>query len=274
MVSSSARVSLSPATSAPPAPPIEEVLSGTDSWYLDPLVAVQKREANVAFFEKWADGFPAKVVVKTDLFEEANNLDRILFDLDRGQEQTLGFDIAMPTVRKAARAGRGSKARMMAADARQLPFAENSVDLILSTSTLDHFDYAEDFEASIVELGRILRPGGRLVLTMDNPWNPTYQLLRAVCRLPSAPFELGYTPSKSRLTRNLTDAGLEPLGWQPILHNPRLISTVMWMAMRRGLGRHADGAIRRSLWAFEQLDKLPTRWLTCCFNGVCAEKRA
>ncbi len=245
----------------------------SDSWYLDPLVAVQKREANLGFIERWSAGFEVETLVKTDLFEEANGLDRILFDLDRGQRRTVGFDLAIPTVHKAARSGRNSGAMLMAADARRLPLADDSVDLIVSTSTLDHFDRREDFEASIHELARVLRPGGRLLLTMDNPWNPTYTLLRWVCRLSRAPFELGYTPTRSRLGINLRQAGLEPLGWEPLLHNPRLFSTLLFIAMRRIFGRRADRAIAWNLRAVSRLGGLPTRWVTCCFNAVCAEKR-
>ena len=214
----------------------------TDSWYLDPLVALQKREANMGFVRRWSNGFSPETLLKTDLFEEANGLDRILFDLDLGQSRTLGFDLSIPTVHKADSQGRGSAARLMAADARNLPLETNSVDLIVSTSTLDHFDLAEDFVASIRELARVLRPGGRLLLTMDNPANPTYQLLRLVCRLPGAPFELGYTPGKKQLEADLRRAGLRPVGWEPLLHNPRLFSTLLYMALRRLPGRlHLPG---------------------------------
>lgn len=246
----------------------------TDSWYLDPLVALQKREANLGFIERWSEGFRADTVLKTDLFEEANGLDRILFDFDRGQKRTLGFDWTLATVQKASRAGRGSPARLMAADARRLPLPSDSVDLILSTSTLDHFDNREDFTAAVRELARILRPGGRLLLTMDNPVNPTYQLLRVVCALPGAPFTLGYTPSKGRLGADLEAAGLRCSGWEPLLHNPRLFSTLLYMALRKTFGKNGDGAIRFALEGFDRLGDLPTRWLTCCFNAVCAEKPA
>lgn len=248
--------------------------AATDSWYLDRLVALQKREANLGFIRRWSDGFRAETVLKTDLFEEANGQDRILFDLDRGQSRTLGFDWALPTVRKAAEKGRDTDVRVMAADARKLPLPPDSVDLILSTSTLDHFNRREDFLAAIRELARILKPGGRLLLTMDNPANPTYLLLRIVCRLPNAPFTLGYTPGKDRLGKDLEQAGLRCLGWEPLLHNPRLFSTMLYMALRRTLGERGDGPIRSAMGAFARLDALPTRWWTCCFNAVCAEKPA
>ena len=244
----------------------------TDSWYLDPLAAVQKRNANLGFIRRWAADFQAETLVKTDLFEEANGLDRILFDLDCGQRRTLGFDICVPTAVRAGKLGRGSGVGFMAADARTLPLADESVDLIVSTSTLDHFDHPAEFEASLKDLGRVLRPGGRLLLTLDNPSNPTYQVLRLACRIPGAPFSLGYTPSKKRLVENLESVGLRPLGWESLLHNPRLVSTLLFLAMRRTMGSHAEGAVSFALKSFAALERLPTRNLTSCFNAVCAEK--
>jgi len=244
----------------------------TDSWYLDPLAAVQKRNANLGFIRRWSEGFQAETLVKTDLFEEANGLDRILFDLNCGQSRTLGFDICVPTAVRAGKRGRGSGVGLMAADARTLPLADSSVDLIVSTSTLDHFDHAAEFEASIKDLARILRPGGRLLLTLDNPSNPTYQVLRLACRIPGAPFSLGYTPNKRRLVENLESVGLRPRGWESLLHNPRLLSTLLFLAMRRTMGSRAEGAVSFALKSFAKLERLPTRNLTSCFNAVCAEK--
>lgn len=253
-----------------PAPVVGE----TDSWYLDPLAAIQKREANMGFIRRWSEGFQAETLVKTDLFEEANGLDRILFDLDCGQERTLGFDIWIPTAIRAGMRGRGSGVGFMAADARRLPLADESVDLIVSTSTLDHFDHAREFEASIEDLARVLKPGGRLLLTVDNPSNPTYQMLRLACRIPGAPFTLGYTPTKRRLTKNLEENRLKPIGWESLLHNPRLFSTLLFLAMRKTMGRKADGAVGFALDAFAKLGQLPTRDLTSCFHAVCAEKQS
>jgi len=62
------------------------------------------------------------------------------------------------------------------ADVRQLDFGDNSIELIISNSTLDHFQQAEDIDRSLAELARVLVPGGLLLVTMDNPLNPVIAL--------------------------------------------------------------------------------------------------
>lgn len=52
-----------------------------------------------------------------------------------------------------------------AADATNLQFADNTFDLVASFETLEHVD---DYEAMLRELRRVLKPGGRLVLSTPN----------------------------------------------------------------------------------------------------------
>lgn len=57
-------------------------------------------------------------------------------------------------------------------------FAAETFDLVVSTSTLDHFTCREDLVTSLEEISRVLRPGGLLILTLDNPLNLLYPPLR------------------------------------------------------------------------------------------------
>ena len=215
---------------------------------------------------------PPRLALKTDLFEEANGEDQLLFDLSVGQRVAIGFDMSASTADQAGRRAPRSGWPLFVADARALPLRSDSVDLIISTSTLDHMDGPDDLDAALRELCRVLRPGGRMALTLDNPWNPTYHILRAACALPGAPFELGYTASRTTLDRALRRAGLEPISWRALVHNPRGLSTVGFLAIRRLLGKRADPWIGRILAALDLLEKLPTRWISGCFVAVCAAK--
>jgi hypothetical protein len=57
-----------------------------------------------------------------------------------------------------------------------------------------------------------------------------------------------------------------------LLHNPRGLSTAVFLALTRLLGPRADSLIALLLEAFSLLDRLPTRRFTACFQAVVAEK--
>ena len=66
-----------------------------------------------------------------------------------------------------ARARLGESATLLRADlARPLPLADASFDLVLSSLTLH---YLEDWLAPLREFARVLRPGGRLILSTHHP---------------------------------------------------------------------------------------------------------
>lgn len=54
----------------------------------------------------------------------------------------------------------------------QLPFADNSFDLILSNEVIEH---VADDRASVAEMARVARPGGRVVIFAPNRWYPVEQ---------------------------------------------------------------------------------------------------
>lgn len=249
--------------------PIED--QGPRSWYLDPLVARQKREAHLELVAKWADK-PAGRLMKTDLFEEANGGDQLLFDLGRGCDLALGFDSDLKIVARASlRSPGGLGICFLGGDARALPLRTGCIDVVVSSSTLDHFRKKSDFAVALQELARVLRPGGVLILTLDNPLNPLYWPLRWLSF--AGPFRLGYTPTPGALRKQLDLAGLEAIGSASVLHNPRVVSTLLFLAVRRVLGRRGDAVIRGLLRCFALLGALPTRRFTCCFYAVGARKR-
>jgi SAM-dependent methyltransferase len=244
------------------------------SWYLDPLVALHKREAHLACARGWWPKSIPQRLLKTDLFEEAHGQDSVLPDLLRDAAVTIGMDLAFTTVRKAREHSDAASARFLTADVRSLPFCSDSIDLIFSNSTLDHFQSAGELQQAVGELARVLRPGGRLIITLDNAWNPLYHPLRWASRLRWAPFFLGYTTSQAGLAKELTDAGLQVLDTGVLIHNLRIVSTLLFLVMRQLMGSYADGPIRLLLRMFSQLRHLPTRKLTACFVAACAEKPA
>jgi len=90
--------------------------------------------------------------------------------------QVVGIDLSPTDVRKGARLARrlglsnradgvsGAPARYLAGSLTQLPFADGAFDVVVCNSVLEHIP--QDGRA-LAEMSRVLRPGGRLVLTVD-----------------------------------------------------------------------------------------------------------
>jgi len=210
--------------------------------------------------------------MKTDLFEEAYGQDQILFDLFPKARLTIGMDICRDTVQRAALLCPIAAGRFVTADVRQLPLRSDKMDLVVSNSTLDHFNCREDLLIALRELFCILKPGGLLFITMDNPRNPLYHPLRWVSRWLEKPFSLGYTTSQATLVHCLESAGFMVVAQAGLIHNPRLISTLLFFMLRRLFGRRAEGPIMALLRVFARLERLPTAEFTACFVAACARK--
>src|SRR3954452_15921637 len=78
-------------------------------------------------------------------------------------ERIAGVDIA-ERILETARA-RIPRAELQQANLESLPFADGPFDLVLSSQVIEH---VLDAPAAAAELARVLRPGGRLVISTDN----------------------------------------------------------------------------------------------------------
>lgn len=74
---------------------------------------------------------------------------------------------ASPAMLELARQRLGATADLHVADlGRPLPFADDSFDDVVSSLVLH---YLEDWSAPLAELRRVLKPGGRLILSVNHP---------------------------------------------------------------------------------------------------------
>lgn len=128
---------------------------------------------NGALLARWLPHRPIGRVLKTDLFDEAIG-DGLYPLLPQRGPSASGIDLSHTAVARAV--GRHPRLKGIVADVRRLPFKRGSFDSVVSTSTLDHVSRTSDIEAAFAELNRVLRPGGELVVTMDNTRNPVIAL--------------------------------------------------------------------------------------------------
>ncbi|MBT8403459.1 MAG: class I SAM-dependent methyltransferase [Gemmatimonadetes bacterium] len=247
------------------------------AWHARPQRAwrVVSDRVNVRLIDRWFGTRVEGKVLKTDLFDEVVGgglADRLAASFD----QVVGIDIS-PAVVEVVRQ-RHPHLQAEVADVRELPFADGSFSAVVSNSTLDHFDRTDDIERALGELHRVLAPGGRLLVTFDNPGNPIVGLRNTLPRKVLAasrmvPYAVGATLDRSGLDRTLDRLGFDIVALSACWHSPRFlvvlgghgIDRLGWPWLRRAYTR---------AWSwFEVLERLPTRFLTGHFVVALAEKR-
>ncbi len=167
----------------------------------------------------------------------------------------------------------------MTCDVRRLPFRNGCYDLVLSDSTLDHLPTRADILVAIAELARVLAPGGRLILTLDNPAQITYPpqwLVRLWMRLGLAPYYVGATLSRRQLATAFGEFGLRMERETAILHYPHPDGLVRGMeTLMRRLGRgHLDRLVEHAFHLSERLQNSRMRYRTGRYLAVSGVKDA
>ena len=231
---------------------------------------------HVWWLERVASDLRGRRILKTDLFDEAFGDGLTAWFEERGND-VVACDLALSTAIGAAK--KQASVAVAVADVRRLPFSAGKFDCVFSDSTLDHFGSEGDLQLSLHELGRVLRPGGILLLTMDNPRNPIVWLrnLRPGFwrRLGLVPYMVGVTCSARWLEQLLATAGFHVSASGTIMHSPRvlLVPICRWLARRDG---RCQPTPRWLEWLrrVEGLGRLPIRQLTGHFVAVVARKPA
>jgi SAM-dependent methyltransferase len=117
-------------------------------------------------------------------------------------------------------------------DALNLPFAAGAFDRVIAAEVLEH---VVDHGAAMAELGRVLRPGGTLAVTVPR-WFP-----ERVCWALAEEYHAPHVPDghvriyrRSHLAWLVTAAGLRPTGSH---HAHALHTPYWWLKCTLGLGR-------------------------------------
>ena len=101
---------------------------------------------------------------------------------------------------------------LMAGDATVMPFRDESFDVVVAFSTIDHVPGPEKRRQSIQEMARVSKRGGIVIITAPNRWNMAYyrrSKKQQVTGKASYGYEYCFSPKELR--GMLCDAGLTPL---------------------------------------------------------------
>ncbi len=114
-----------------------------------------------------------------------------------------GVDPAPAMIELAEATSCDERMRFSIGVAEHLPYPEDAFDLVVSTTSFDHWS---DQAAGLVECARVMRPGGRLVLVDQfSAWlTPTLLVRRGKAR------------TKRRATRLLVAAGFRSPEWHDL----------------------------------------------------------
>lgn len=249
--------------------------------YSNELLAEHKRKTYLDLIARWADVTGGERILKTDLFAEAFGLEEFLFDIPQTEGNVVGIDVSNEIVGRAKRqAGQHGvdASKYLCCDVRQLPLQESSIDLVISDSTLDHFPSESHILSALKELGRVLRAGGTLILTIDNKSNftyPPYIFFRIWMRLGLAPYFIGRTLSLSKLRNTLEEIGFNVEESTAIFHYPHPDRLVRWLehSLRKLSRGRLDNAITKGLFSLDRLEGKGTRYFTGRYIAVRAVKR-
>lgn len=141
-----------------------------------------KRNEVLRLINRWGKNNRDATILKTDLYEEALEPDHLLFDLAKENGKVWGIDIS-PQFAKMARQKahqQGVHLILCVSDLRRLALKSNKFDLIISTSTLDHFP---EIDVALKELYRVLKPKGLIILTVHNATNLLVYLMFKLMKL-------------------------------------------------------------------------------------------
>jgi SAM-dependent methyltransferase len=100
--------------------------------------------------------------------------------LDRGASRTVGIDVSSARLaqarRRAGERGLGDQAHFLVVDAHRTAFRDGAFDLVVGKAILHHLD----LRAALLEIRRILAPGGRAVFQEPLAHNPLLRVGRAL----------------------------------------------------------------------------------------------
>ena len=189
-------------------------------------------EGERLLFAQFFPNLAGRTLFKTDLWDEAKGTEILRWAADRGAKP-VGIDIARETVRVARSVLARHRPAFALADVRSLPLRSESVDLVYSMGTIEHF---EDYETAVAEIYRVLKPGGRGIVGVPNKLDPFLRplLVQALRSLGAYPYGLEKSFTPAELRRLLESVGFRAKGLSGVLFIPGWLRMLDLLLHARG----------------------------------------
>jgi ubiquinone/menaquinone biosynthesis C-methylase UbiE len=169
--------------------------------------------------------------------------------IDEGAKSVVGIDVSDAEIERARERvreqGIEDRCTFLAADAHAMEFPDDSFDVIVGDSILHHLE----LRRALLEIRRVLRPGGRAVFLEPLWHNPLLRLGRALT--PSA-----RTPDEHPLT--VDDWALCAEIFPDWEHEERELFTIPLMPLNLVLPKALQKRLARRVWAFD--DRMMARF--------------
>jgi SAM-dependent methyltransferase len=142
------------------------------------------------------------------------------------------IQVAEEAARRHLAPGLFDRLRFLAADGRALPFPNESFDVVVSFSTVDHIVEHEDRQQFIAEMARVARTGGRVVVTAPNRWCRGYAKRAQLGGPDATPDFFEYCFSPPELKQMMRQAGLDPIRFASTSEVPMLQPRAIFPRLR------------------------------------------
>jgi SAM-dependent methyltransferase len=195
-------------------------------YYLIPKLAEYKSREYIDLLERW-EVVADKTILITDLYEAAFGNTGINLHLSGPAKEVWGMDISVKFCLRAQENFKNHNigSRILTGDATRMPLANDTMDVIISPSTFDHFP---QIDQALKECHRILKPGGKLVLALNSADNPFFRLgVRLAERFKRHEYQTDHFYSVKKATALLGQAGFAAGRSTAIMHIPIGLTTLI-----------------------------------------------
>ena len=191
-------------------------------------------------------------LLKSDLWDEAKNTEILRWLAEQGA-RPVGIDLAVDTVREARDVLHAHRPWVAVSDVRSLPFSSNTIDLVYSMGTIEHFP---EYRTAVDELFRVLRPGGVAIIGVPNKLDPFLRPLMVhvmnLLGLYDYGMEKSFTPRGLRSV--LEHSGFEVVGDSGVLFMPGWLRMLDLVCHTRvpALSSVSGALVRPFAWLYER----------------------